>query len=430
MEKILEMVSSRVEEAELYRVRSQTKEIGFQANKLKSVESAFEDGVGLRVIKNERIGFSSLTDLSNPQSLINSALESAKFGQEARFHLPHQGEIPSPQCYDSHLISLKTNQMVEEGERTVELILKEAPNFKCDGGAEKTEIEVIIMNSRGLSYSFKKTTYAFSFYAFLAKEGDFLGVQEGEMSCQYNDWSSSVAEKITEAIRVSRKKVKINPGRYPAIFTPKAVPLLLQSLKIGINGKTVQKKVSPLLGKLGTRIASPCITITDDPLFSFGLATAPLDGEGVPSRRTQIIQEGVLKSFIYDLQTAGLMGTESTANGARGYDSLPSPSPSNFILKAGYTSFEEMIKDIKEGVVVDQVIGSGQGNTLMGEFSVNLDLGYKVEKGRIVGRLKDIMVSGNAYTMLNQVVALGREVRWIGSTRTPGIYFKEINVAG
>ena len=430
MEKILEMAASHAEEAELYRVRSQTKEVGFQANKLKSVESAFEDGVGLRVIKNQRIGFSSLTDLSDPQDLINSALESAKFGQEARFSLPHPGRIPSPQCYDSHLISLKTNQMVAEGEKTIELILKEAPNFKCEGGVEKTEIEIIIMNSRGLSFSFKKTAYAFSFYAFFAKEGDFLGMQEGEASSKYEDWSPSVARKITEAIRLSRKKAKINPGRYPAIFTPKAVPLLLQSLKIGINGKTVQKKASPLLGKLKTRIVSPCINITDDPLFFFGLATSPFDGEGMPSRRTQIIKEGVLKSFIYDLQTAGLMETESTANGARGYDSLPSPSTSNFILKAGDTSFEEMVKDIKEGIIVDQVIGSGQGNTLMGEFSVNLDLGYKVEKGKIVGRLKDIMVSGNAYTMLNQVVALGREARWVGSTRTPGIYFKEINAAG
>ncbi|MFQ6067591.1 MAG: TldD/PmbA family protein [bacterium] len=430
MEKIMEMATRRAEEAELYRVRSQTKEVGFQANKLKSVESAFEDGVGLRVIKNQRIGFSSLTNLRDPQPLISSALESAKFGQKACFNLPRPDKIPSPQCYDSRIIPLKTNQMVEVGERTVELILKEAPNFKCDGAVEKTEIEVAIMNSRGLSFSFKKTNYVFSFYAFLAKEGDFLGVQEGEASCRHQDWSSSVARRITEAIRLSRKIFKINPGRYPAIFTPKAVPLLLQSLKVGINGKIVQKKASPLLGKLGTRIVSPCINITDDPLVSFGLATAPLDGEGIPSRRTEIIQEGVLKSFIYDLQTAGLMGTESTANGARGYDSLPSPSPSNFILNPGDTSFEEMVKDVKEGIIVDQVIGSGQGNILMGEFSVNLDLGYKVEKGKIVGRLKDIMVSGNAYTMFNQVVALGRDVRWVGSTRTPSIYFKEINVAG
>ncbi|UCG94393.1 MAG: hypothetical protein JSW13_01100, partial [Candidatus Aerophobus sp.] len=110
MEKILEMATHRAEEAELYRVRSQTKEVGFQADKLKSVESAFEDGVGLRVIKNQKIGFSSLTDLSNPQPLINSALKSAKFGQEARFNLPHPGRIRSPQCHDSGVISLKTNQ--------------------------------------------------------------------------------------------------------------------------------------------------------------------------------------------------------------------------------------------------------------------------------------------------------------------------------
>jgi len=124
------------------------------------------------------------------------------------------------------------------------------------------------------------------------------------------------------------------------------------------------------------------------------------------------------------------MGTESTSSGARGYGSLPSPATSNFIVKEGKVPLQEMVKDIKEGIVVDQVIGSGQSNVLMGEFSVNLDLGYKVENGKIKGRVKDVMISGNSYTMLNNILALGSESRFIGSTRTPPIYFKEISIAG
>ncbi len=89
-----------------------------------------------------------------------------------------------------------------------------------------------------------------------------------------------------------------------------------------------------------------------------------------------------------------------------------------------------MIQDTKEGILVDQVIGSGQSNVLMGEFSVNLDLGYKIEDGKIKGRVKDVMISGNTYKMLREVVAIGRGARFVRSIRTPPLYFKEINVVG
>lgn len=430
MKKILEMAAAVAEEAELYQVKSESNEVVFEANRLKSANSSFEEGRGLRVIKEGKIGFSSSTDLAKPQELIRAALDSAQFGEKAYFHFPSGGGISSVQCYDRNLALIDLEQMIEEGNKAIGQILREAPSLHCEAEVARIEVEVSILNTSGLSQSYKKTGYSFSLGAFIAEEGDFLGIGEGEASVRHYDWSSSVAQRVIEAFRLTRRKGKISAGRYPVIFTSKAVPLLLQSLKQGINGKVVQKKVSPLLKKMGKPIVSPSIDIFDDALFPFGLVTSPIDGEGMPSRRTQIIERGVLRSFIYDLQTAGLMGTESTSNGARGYSSLPSPATSNFILKEGDISLEEMVKDIKEGIIVDQVIGSGQGNVLMGEFSVNLDLGYKVEKGKIKGRIKDVMISGNSYAMLNNVLALGSEVRFIGATHTPPIYFKEVNIAG
>ena len=430
MEKILDMVASQAQEAEIYRVRSQVKTVKFQANRLKSVDSASEEGIGLRVIRKGKIGFSSTTDGDEPRLLMQRALDSSQFGQEAHFRMPPPGKVPLINCHDSRVAALEAQEMIEEGNKAIRLVRKKLPYLECEAGIEKMVTEVSIINSRGLSESYKKTGYEFFLYGFLAREEEFLGVGEEEPSSRYADYSQALAERLIELVSLAKRRVQISSGKHPAIFTPKAVPLLLKSLKMGINGKAVQKKVSPLLKKMRTSIASSSLNIIDDATFPFGPASSPLDGEGIPSYPTQIIEKGRLKSFIYDLQTAGLMRTRSTGNAARSYDSVPSPSTTNLILKEGGVRLKEMTQDIKEGILVDQVIGSGQGNTLMGEFSVNLDLGYKIEDGKIKGRVKDLMISGNTYKMLKQLVAIGSEARFVGSIRTPPLYFKEINVVG
>lgn len=431
MEKILnEALSKGAKGAEVYRERSETTTVNFQSNRLKSIDTSFQDGTGLRIIKDGKIGFSSTTNLNDFTSLIKSAFTSAQFGQKALLQFPSSNKINPVDCFDSQILSLKTEDMIEEGEKSIELILKQAPYFECEVEVEKTVSEVAILNSQGLKYSYRKSFYAFSIHAFLAKEKNFLEIEEEETNSQYHPYSSSLAEKIIQQAELAKRSAKIFPGSYPVIFTPKAMPIIFQALKRGINGKMVQKKVSPLLSKLEKPIVSSSINITDDATFPYGISSSPIDGEGMPSHPTPIIREGVLKNFIYDLQTAAILKTKSTANGVRGYDSLPSPSTTNFLVDEGEMSLEEMIEDIKEGIIVDQTIGSGQGNVLMGEFSVNLDLGYKIENGKIVGRVKDIMVSGNSYDLLNRIVGIGKTSRFVGSTKTPPFYFSKISVSG
>ena len=132
------------------------------------------------------------------------------------------------------------------------------------------------------------------------------------------------------------------------------------------------------------------------------------------SRRTPLIEKGVVRNFLYDLQTAGQAGKKSTGSGSRGRGGLMSPSPSALIISPGETTFEEMVKDIKEGLVIEQLMGAEQGNILGGDFSGNVLLGYKIENGKIIGRVKNTMVSGNVYQVLKEIAAIGKEAKWVG----------------
>ncbi|MBN2462193.1 MAG: TldD/PmbA family protein, partial [Dehalococcoidia bacterium] len=133
--------------------------------------------------------------------------------------------------------------------------------------------------------------------------------------------------------------------------------------------------------------------------------------------------------FFYDLHTAALANTTSTGNGNR-HGGLPTPAPSSLVIGSGDTSFEDMVRDIKEGLVVEFLIGAEQGNVLNGDFSGNVLLGYKVDGGEITGRVKDTMVYGNVYQVLKQIEAIGQESRWVeGFLLTPCLYCTSLSVA-
>lgn len=236
MEKILEAVLSKAEEAEIYRIKNEATTAKFQANRLKSISSAFKEGVGLRVVKEGKIGFSSINNLKDSYPLVNRALNSAQFGQKAHFHFPSPKKIPPVQCFDSHIPSLKVEEMIEEGGKAIKLILEEIPYLECESEVRKVETQVRILNTRGLDESYRKSSYLFFLYAFFAKEGNFLGIEEEEEGGEYKSFSSLIAQRLIKLANFAKNEAKLSPGTYPAIFTSKAMPLFLQSLMKGING--------------------------------------------------------------------------------------------------------------------------------------------------------------------------------------------------
>ena len=171
------------------------------------------------------------------------------------------------------------------------------------------------------------------------------------------------------------------------------------------------------------------LTISDNPLVPFNTASRPCDDEAVPCQVTPLITNGVVNNFLYDLQTAARAKTISTGNGQR-QGGLPGPSPHAFVIEPGNLSFEDMVKNIDEGIIVEQLLGAGQGNMLGGDFSGNVLLGFKIEKGEIVGRVKDTMISGNVYQLLKNITAIGSDAKWVsGFMSTPSICCSNVSVA-
>ena len=180
----------------------------------------------------------------------------------------------------------------------------------------------------------------------------------------------------------------------------------------------------------GEQVFHSKFSLTDDATIPHRPASRPWDDEGMPSRQTLLIERGVVANFLYDLQTAGMARAQSTSSGSRGWGSMPAPSISALVVEEGDVPYEDMVRDMDEGLVIEMLMGAEQGNVLGGDFSGNVLLGYKVERGEIVGRVKDTMVSGNVYEALKDLVAIGNEGRWMGSSlKVPHLYFPALSVA-
>jgi PmbA protein len=181
--------------------------------------------------------------------------------------------------------------------------------------------------------------------------------------------------------------------------------------------------------KVGTRLFDGKMSLADDATLDGKFGSAAYDDEGVAHRRNVLIEDGVLHGFLYDLKTAVQSGVDSTGNASRSLFSPPSPSPTNLIFQPGETPLPDMIAGIEEGLLVDNVLGLGQGNVISGAFSNSVSLAFKIEKGEIVGRVKDVSIAGNIYELLREIAAVSRESEWVyHNFRLPYILLPDMNV--
>jgi PmbA protein len=235
--------------------------------------------------------------------------------------------------------------------------------------------------------------------------------------------------RLGEKLKLAMKSATIRSGRMPVLFSPTGALVLGLPLMLGLNGKSVYTGISPLAGKIGEKLFDDKLTVVDDATIDGKFGSASYDDEGVAHRRNVLVERGVLKSFFYDLKTAAQSGVQSTGNGERGLFNPPSPSPTNLLFAAGDTPLADIIAGIDEGLLVEDVLGMGQGNVISGAFSNPLSLAFKIEKGEIVGRVKDVSIAGNIYDLLKNVAAVSRETEWVyNNFNLPYILLPDMNV--
>jgi PmbA protein len=431
VEQILAQAKRVAEEAEVFVVSSEETPVQFEANRLKHIQSKQSSYVALRIIRSGKIGYATTTRLGDSQNLVNAAVETAQFGMIAKFDLPPLTSYPEIEVFDPEVESVSIEEMINLGEELIATVRGHTPDILCEAGVSKAIISVRIVNSRGGQASYKQSIFSLGIVGQLIRDTDMLFVGESESSCHPLTETKAITGQVLQQLELAKNQAPAPSKPLPVVFTPRGVAgTLILPLMVAFNGKTVLKGASPIGNRLGQPVFDDKLWLWDDPTLAYCPESRPCDDEGIPSQRTPLVQQGTATSFLYDLQTAALAHTRSTGNGSREHGGLPAPSPSAFIIKPGTTTFDEMINDIKEGLVIEQLMGAEQGNILGGDFSGNVLLGYKVESGRIVGRVKDTMVSGNVYQLLKQIAAIGSDARWVdGSINTPSLYCPTLSVA-
>jgi PmbA protein len=431
MERILEQAQKVAEAAEVFMISTEQTPVKFENNRLKHILSRQSQTVALRIIKNGRVGYSVSSDIDDVAMLVKSAVETAQFGTPAKFEFPSASAYPAVDIYDPAIESVSTERMMNLGEEMIAAVKKHTPEITCEGSVSKSIATIRIINSAGAHAEYRKSIFNMGLEGTVVRDTDMLFVGEDDSSCHPLTDTGAVTAPVIRQLEWAKEQSEAPDRALPVIFTPDGVAsTLIAPLISAFNGKNVLEGASPIGNRLGESVFDSKLWLWDDASIPFCPGSRPFDDEGVATRRTTLIENGVPAAFYYDLQTAALSNTRSTGNGERHGGSLPSPSASVLMIKPGNISFEDMLADIKEGLVIEYVMGAEQGNVLGGDFAGNVLLGYKIENGKITGRVKNTMISGNVYQVLKDIAAIGSDAKWIGgSFCTPSIYIPSLSIS-
>jgi len=431
-EHILECALREAQQAEVFETASQSVMVHFEANRLKQVERRQSRSVALRLVREGRIGFASAGGAVSDAALVRMAVETSAFGASTRIVFPERQPYLDVPAYDAVVARLDAEAMVSLGEEIIKRVCMNERELRCEGIVSAGCSTVRIVNSSSLDASYRRTNASLYMEGIRVDGTDMLFVGDVLSSADFFPDVDVVVNTMLLQLDRSARNSTILTGSYPVLFTPHGVSAALQlPLAVAFNGKNVLDGASRLAGRLGETLFDSALTLTDDSTLAMRSSSSPFDDEGMPARTNHLIEQGTVRGFLYDLQTAGNADVISTGSGHRADPrSQVRPGTSALIIEPGNITFDEMLAGITEGLVVDELIGGGQGNLLAGDFGGNVLLGYKVEHGEIVGRVKDTMISGNIMEALGSAVVVGADPRWIGAgLYTPSILCQGLSVS-
>ncbi len=402
-------------------------------------------GLGLRVFLGTRTGSASTSDLTpdGVRQVVEGALALAKLTEEDPFvGLPEAAEFGSLpddlHLYFEDVYSLPGPERIEWARRAEAAALEADPRItNSNGGSfDAATGRKVLANSRGFVGGYH-TSYAGVSSAPLAVDAN------GQM--QRDSWWSG-ARRIgdldsPESVgkEAARRTVRRLGGRrvptqqVPVVFAPEVTRSLVGSVFEAASGDSIWRHASFLAGKLGETIGVPNVTIIDDnamllPSGVGGFGTSPFDGEGLPSRRTVVVENGVLRNYLLNTYTARKLGMKSTHNASRGLSGAPGIGAGNLYLEPGKLTPEEIIAAVPAGLYVTSLMGFGV-NMVTGDYSRGAT-GLWIENGQLTHAVEEVTIAGNLAGMLRNVTAIGNDLVFRGSVASPTIRIDGMTIAG
>lgn len=412
----------------------------YSNDNLQAIQFAENNAVAARVIKDNKIGFSMGNAQMEPERLLQAALKNAAYGKKAHFTFPRGLKPQKRESIDSRISNFNQEACIDFVNSLGTRLKRDKPSYRSDVTVGKSTETVVIETTTQNNQSFRANAFSAGFSLEKAGEGDLINV--GQVF-HHIPTEEHIEESLTEAYQfcdLCENIVTLEGGQYPVLIHPFAFTYLLEPLYSGLSAKLVFDELSPIRDKIGERILSEKFTLYDDPLHQNLTKFGYFDDEGVPFTTKKIIDGGRLTQYLSNLEYSERLGLEPSGNGfrkswltgSRQLDITPSISPTNRVLQAGQEDWRNLLADIKEGLLLVLSVDCWIGNIINGDFSGTVDLGFKIKDGQLVGRLKNMRISGNVYQMFGEkLVALSNKPRnsYNGSDLFPYVLCKDVNIS-
>ena len=401
--------------------------IVFKNNRFYSVSKNDTSGYGVRVNKDGKSGLSFCNRKGDIVETSKKAESLSHFGQEDHFLLPQRNSFKKMQNEENAFPSV--DEQINLANKAIDKINLVYNDAITDVHISFGRASRHLVNSNDVDYFDASNWFSAGVYVTRVNE---KGVRT-EIGDSLYDVNVVNIDRLVDRVllfhKYAEKICTIKPGSVPVIFTPSAFSSLISIFLSQMIAVNHYKKISPFTSKLGEKVFSSSLSIVDNPLLPHSVNSFDFDDEGLLAKEKKIVNKGVLENIISDLRYANLLGIEPSGNSSRSYASMPSVSFSNVIIEAGNKSYKEILKNVKRGILVDQMLGLGQSNTITGEFSCNLDMAFYFEDGEILGRIKDCMIADNIYNLLARDMEFSNEIETCGNIYTPYTFFDKINLS-
>jgi PmbA protein len=426
-------------EADAFMVEEELQTVQVRLGTVESLKHARENRCSLRIFTESGSASATTSDLS-PAALAQLVDESVRLAQVARRDehsgLPARealaGAVPDLDLWDGGGHALRVEDKIDLARRAEAAALEADARVRNSEGAEFYDRQgrVAYASTGGFAGDFRFSSFALSVTPVASDDGDM------ERDYWYTSARRLADLDSPEAVgrEAARRAVRRLGGRkgatveVPVIFDPETAASLVRSLAVAASGPSLYRGTSFLIGQHGRTVASPYVTIVDDASMAQGLGSRPFDGEGLPSRRTVVVERGVLTSYLLDTYSARRLGLAATGHAARENGGGVTVGYTNLYLEPGPWTPEEIVRSVDRGLYVTELIGFGV-NFATGDYSRGA-VGFWIEDGALTYPVEEITIAGNLRQMLQDVEMVGRDLAFRDQTAAPTLKISHLTVAG
>ncbi|NOZ21157.1 MAG: TldD/PmbA family protein [Planctomycetes bacterium] len=384
--------------------RSESVSCSFENARLKTASSEERFSYSVTTVVDGRRGVAAGNDFACLDQMIERSVALAKVGSVAHFDAyPAASETAKVKTYSERTKHLSREKLTESCQTIVNGLKEYDPELFIEASGGRSISERVTVTSGGVCHHSRSTGWGIGGGVQRTEDSDMLFARSHRGWRDVNEYydTAFVLDQILTDLRNAETIAEAPKGRVTALIDPYVLSMFLHAITLGASGRNVAKGDSPLRGRLGEQILDSCMTILDDPHWEFSSGACEMDDNGVPTRVNEIVKDGALQMFLYDLDSAGLAGAEATGNNGC--------SPYSLHVLPGDRPRGDLLASIDDGIYIKSLIGFGQSNIMNGDFSCNVALGFPIRNGELVGRVKNTMIAGNVYDLLRRDVELSSD---------------------